>query len=105
MPTLPCGKLGDHDGYLFSDDTQRRASYFAAIDTLGLMSNDGCALSLERWLDSSFVLPFRLSHELNSYPPDISERLIQTPPLNHAKTRLFLAFEKETTYVIRSVYH
>ena len=101
MPTLPCGKVGDKDGYLFETDTQKRASYYHAIDSLGLMQNDGCALTYDRWLDSSFCLPFRLSHELNTYTPQQTERLLQEPAVPLARSRLFLAFNAPTTYVIR----
>ena len=101
IPTLPCGKVGDKDGFLFETETQKRASYYHAIDSLGLLTQDGCPLSYDRWLDSTFCLPFRLSHELNTYTPQQADRILQEPAVPLARSRLFLAFKKSTTYVVR----
>ena len=101
IPTLPCGKVGDKDGFLFETETQKRASYYHAIDSLGLLTQDGCPLSYDRWLDSTFCLPFRLSHELNTYTPQQADRILQEPAVPHARSRLFLAFKTSTTYVVR----
>ena len=103
-PTIPTGLLGgNEDGYLLSTPQERRASYFVAMDTLGLINENGCDLSLDRWLDSSFLLPYKLSHELNSYSADLHDRILQTPTVKNGKSRLYLEFHSPTTYVIRLV--
>ena len=63
IPTLPTGNAGNASGYLLRDDAQKRASYLVAMDSLGLLKESGCILPYNRWLDSTFILPFKLSFE------------------------------------------
>ena len=62
---------------------------------------DGCDIPIEVWEDSSFVLPFRLSAELNCYGPDLSEMILQKPLVEGTKTKLYLEFEENTEFVLR----
>ena len=79
IPSLPCGGLTDQDGYLYSTEEQKLASYFIAMDSIGKINENGCDLSYESYFNSFFFMPFKLSHELNSYAPDVSERVLQAP--------------------------
>ena len=103
IPSIPTGILGgSEDGYLFSTDLQRKASYLVAMDTIGnQLTEHGCNLPLQRYYDSSFFLPFRLSHEINTYSPEFSNRIIQAPTVKNGTSRLYLEFNKPTSYVIR----
>ena len=71
------------------------------MELLGKISEDGCDLSMERWLDSSFCLPFKISSELSNYGPDLSERILQAPIVPNGKYSLYLEFENPTTSVLR----
>ena len=75
------------------------------MEGLGLISEEGTDLSQERWLDTSFCLPFKLSSELANYGPDLSEKILQKPIIPNGKYSLFLEFEEPTTYVIRYYYY
>ena len=88
-------------GYSFDTAQNKRASYFCAMESLGLINEQGCDLSIDRWLDSSFILPFRISPDFNTYSPEISERILQEPVVSHGKYKMFLEFDGPTTYVIR----
>ena len=101
MPSIPAGDASTVPGYSFDTAQSKRASYFCAMENLGLITEQGCDLSLERWLDSSFILPFRMSPDFNTYSPEIAERILQEPVVAHGKYKLFLEFENPTTYVIR----
>ena len=101
LPSLPAGNVGDRAGYSFDGDSKTRASYFVAMEQLGLITDDGCDLSKERWLDTSFCLPFKVSAEIANYSPDIADKIIQKPIVNNGKFALFLEFENPTSYVIR----
>ena len=102
IPSLPCGKTGlDSEGYQFSTEQQKICSYFVAMEGLGKVNENGCELSLDMFYDSSFFLPFKLSHELSNYSPDISDRVLMAPTIKNSRTRLFLEFNSATTYVIR----
>lgn len=103
IPKIPAGNMADSEGFLFETEQQRVASYLVTIDTLGLISEHGCSLPFDRWLDTSFLLPFKLSHELNSYPNAISERVLQSPTVKNGRTRLFLEFASATQSVLRRV--
>ena len=101
-PSLPCGSIADSDGgYMFVTQKQKTASYLCAMDTLGQLSEQGTKLSLERFMDTLFFLPFKMSHELNSYSPDTSQRVLQQQTVKNTKTHLYLEFNAATTYVIR----
>ena len=101
MPSLPCGNAGDRAGYSFEDDSKIRASYFVAMEQLGLITQEGCDLPLDRWKDSSFCLPFKISPELANYSPELAEKVLQKPIPNSGKFSLFLEFTAATTYVLR----
>ena len=88
---------------MFDDKRQKVASYLIAMETLGQLNQDGTLLSIERFYDTSFMLPFKLSHELNSYSPELAQRVLQEPTIKNSKTHLFLEFNSPTTYVIRVV--
>ena len=99
---MPCGSVADSDGgYMFSTLRQQTASYLCAMDTLGQLTENGTILSQERFMDTSFMLPFKMSYELNSYSPDTSQRVLQQHPVKNTKTHLYLEFKAATTYVIR----
>lgn len=69
-----------------------------------MIGEQGADLSKERWLDSSFFLPFKLGARTaeNQYSDGLSDRVLQKPTVvNGGKTSLFLRFETTTTYVIR----
>ena len=68
---------------------------------LGKISENGCDLSMERYYDSSFFIPFRLDGQLGNYSADVQNRLQQRATVPHSRIRLFLEFKKETSYVIR----
>ena len=97
--------MADRPGYSFENASKTRASYFVAMEAFGLISEEGTDLSQERWLDTSFCLPFKLSSELANYGPDLSEKVLQQPIIPNGKYSLFLEFEEPTTYVIRYYYH
>ena len=103
IPSLPCGGLTDQDGYLYSTEEQKLASYFIAMDSIGKINENGCDLSYESYFDSFFFMPFKLSHELNSYAPDVSERVLQAPTVKNSRIKLFLEFSEPLKYVIRFV--
>ena len=71
------------------------------METLGKICEEGCDLSLDRWLDPSFILPFKISSEPANYGPDLSEKILQQPIIPNGKYSLFMEFEKPTTYVLR----
>ena len=56
---------------------------------------------MERYYDSSFFIPFRLDGQLGNYSADVQNRLQQRATVPHSRIRLFLEFNKATTYVIR----
>ena len=69
---------------------------------LGKINELGCDLPLEVWLDSSFILPFKISPELADYGPDMSERILQRSIVPHgSKYSLFMQFKRPTSKVIR----
>ena len=62
----------------------------------------GCDLPMATWLHSSFVLPFKISPELASYGPDVSERILQRAIVPHgSKYSLFMQFKNPTRKVLR----
>lgn len=102
LPSIPAGNASDMPGYQFDTPSKTRASYFVAMDQLGKFNENGVDLSMSKWLDSHFCLPFRLSPELAHYGPDLSEKILQKPILpNNARYNLFMEFETTTEYVIR----
>ena len=102
MPSLPCGSAGGRSGYAFDDTSCFRASYFVAMEQVGLITQEGCDLPMDRWKDSSFFLPFKISPEVANYSADMSEKVLQRPiPNNSGKFALFLEFEEPTAYVLR----
>ena len=101
LPSIPSGNAGDRPGFCFDTPKKIRASYFVAMEHLGLITDEGCDLSLERWLDTSFCLPFKVSAEVANYSSDIAEKIIQRPVLNNGKFTLFMEFDHPTSYVIR----
>ena len=58
---------------------------------------------MERWLDSSFFLPFKLNARIaeNQYTDMVGDRVLHKPTISNGKTSLFLRFSKATEYVIR----
>ena len=104
IPSLPVGNLAEDDGYNFTSDKHTRASYFTMLESCGFIGEEGADLSKERWLDSSFFLPFKLGarYSDNQYNDEIGDKILQRPTVaNAGKTSLFLRFETTTTYVIR----
>ena len=71
------------------------------MEQLGLITQEGCDLPLDRWKDSSFCLPFKISPELANYSPELSEKILQKPIPNSGKFSLFLEFKETTSYVLR----
>ena len=39
LPSLPCGRQGDYEGFLYTTERQKAASYFCAMDTLGELAS------------------------------------------------------------------
>jgi hypothetical protein len=72
------------------------------MDTLGLLGENGCHLSYERFYDTSFMIPFKLSHELHNFDPALSERVIHPPTVKNGRSKLYLQFSEPTEYVLRS---
>ena len=101
LPSCPGGGLGDTSGYNFENQSRTRASYFTAMELLGKISEDGCDIDINRWQDSHFCLPFKISPELRDYGPDVGEKILQKPMIQNSRYSLFLEFESPTTYVIR----
>ena len=53
-------------------------------------------------MDSSFMLPFKVSSQLETYGPDLSERILQRAIVPHgAKYMLYMAFKNPTEKVLR----
>lgn len=67
----------------------------------GLLDEDGLELSMERYYDSSFFMPFKLSPELPNYGPELAEKILQEPIVPNGRYTLFLEFPEVTTFVIR----
>ena len=102
IPSIPCGGVSALEGYHFNTDQEKLASYFTVVDSLGKINQHGCDLSYDRYYDSCFFLPFFLSHELSNYSPAVVERVLGSPTIkNSTKARLFLSFDRPTTYVLR----
>ena len=66
----------------------------------GLLDEDGLELSMERYYDSSFFMPFKLSPELPNYGPELAEKILQEPIVPNGRYTLFLEFPEVTTFVI-----
>ena len=104
VPSLPCGTQADDAGYNFSTEKHKRASYFTMLEQMGMIGEQGAQLSMERWLDSSFFLPFKLSARTseNQYSGVLGDRILHKPTLpNNGKSSLYLRFKDTTTYVLR----
>lgn len=74
------------------------------LEHMGMISEMGADLSMERWLDSSFFLPFKLSARTseNQYSGMVADRILHKPTLStNGKSSLYLRFKEATTYVIR----
>jgi len=103
IPSLPSGTVGgSEEGYRYETEAQKKASWYIAMDTLGLLGDNGCQLSYDRYFDTSFMIPFKLSHELQNFDPALSERIIQPPTVKNGRSKLYLQFSSPTTYVLRS---
>ena len=74
-------------------------SFFVAMDTIGKIQESGCDFDLDRYYDTIFFIPYKLSHELSS--PNSNERILQKPTVKNARSKLFLAFAKPLTDVLR----
>ena len=101
FPSIPYGDLSTIPGYSFENEESTRASYFVAMEHLGLIREQGCDLSKERWMDSCFILPFKISPDFSSYDAKTSEKILQEPVIQHGKYKLFLEYKNTTTYIIR----
>ena len=78
------------------------------LEMCGKIGEQGADLSLERWKDSCFFLPFKLNARIseNQYSKEIGDRVLHKPSVPPGgKTSLFLRFKSTTTYVIRSDIH
>ena len=98
---MPHGSIASGPGYKFHTEAERRASYFTAMSIAGLLDEDGLELSMERYYDSSFFMPFKLSSELPNYGPELAEKILQEPIVPNGRYTLFLEFPEVTTFVIR----
>ena len=76
IPSLPCGGPADDFGYSFVSPKHIRASYFTMLEQMGKIGEMGADLSLERWMDSSFFLPFKLNARTseNQYSGQLGDR-------------------------------
>ena len=74
------------------------------LEQCGKIGEHGSDLSLERWKDSYFFLPFRLNARTsdNQYSGDVGDTVLHKPSVPSGnKVTLFLRFKKTTSYVIR----
>ena len=73
-------------------------------EQMGFIGEMGAGLSLDRWKDTSFFLPFKLSARTsdNQFSGNIGNRILQKPSVpTGGKTSLYLRFKNTTSYVIR----
>lgn len=67
LPSICHGDPTSIPGYNFKTESSKRASYLTAMQLLAKINEDGTDLSLETWLDSAFILPFKVVQYCNIY--------------------------------------
>ena len=67
IPSLACSNNGGQlEGYDFSTDAGKKASYFYVLQQFGKLNEEGSSsLPYEHWLKDKFLLPFCLSANNN----------------------------------------
>ena len=93
--------MASRPGYRFDTEEEKRASFFTAMSIAGLLDEDGLELTMDRYYDSSFFMPFTLAPELSNYSPEMAEKILQEPIVSNGRYTLFMEFPTVTTFVIR----
>ena len=80
---------------MFTTEEHKQASYLTAITQAGLLTEDGCELSLQSWWNSNFFLPFLVSAPTsdNQYSGELRDTISQKPTAQTGgKTILYLRY-------------
>ena len=92
-PSIPFAATAGECGYMFTTEQHKQASYLTAITQAGLLTEDGCELSLDSWWKSNFFLPFLVSAPTsdNQYSGELRDTVSQKPTAQTGgKTMLYL---------------
>ena len=86
-PSIPYEETAGDIGYMFTTEQHIQASYLTAITQAGLLTDDGCELSLDSWYKNNFFLPFLISAPTsdNQYSGALRDTVSQKPTSNSGK--------------------